>query len=410
MFEYLYNIRRNLRPGVGAGNLLLTSLIFGIALGAFSGVLNNFLAQIRHFDNFDRGVLEFFRETPGLLLVFILALMCRLSEWKILRIGMLIAIIGVGGIIFSGRSKLLITVLIMIWSTGEHILMPVRNSIAMHVASPGKSGLVLGMLGALGNIGQLAGGLIAAAVFYFTTDLFTSQMAEAPYTIVWTITLLLVVAALLCAFPRNTPDDKPVRRPRLVINRKYHKYYALELFYGARKQIFLTFAPYVLILNYGLDTEHMAILLGVCAAANVIAGPFIGVLIDRWGYRNVMIYDTVVLAVVCLVYGFADRLFSPGAALTLVLVNFILDAVISNCSIASSIYVKQLSSGQDEVTGTLTTGLSINHLISVLAALFGGWVWKQFGVGYLFVFAAAMALGNTWYATTIPRPAPASGK
>ena len=74
MFDYFRNVRGNLRAGTGAGNLLLSTLIFGIALGTLSGVLNNFLAQLRDFNSFDRGVLEFFREIPGLLLVFILAL------------------------------------------------------------------------------------------------------------------------------------------------------------------------------------------------------------------------------------------------------------------------------------------------------------------------------------------------
>ena len=188
-----------------------------------------------------------------------------------------------------------------------------------------------------------------------------------------------------------------------MVDRKFRKFYALELFYGARKQIFLTFAPYVLILNFGMTPANMAILLGGCAAASVAAGPLIGTLIDRWGYRNVMIYDTVVLAAVCLIYGFAGRLFAPETALVLVLINFILDAMISNCAMASSVYVKRLAANHEEVTGTLTTGLSINHLISVLAALIGGWVWKSVGVEYLFVFAAVMALANSWYASTIPR-------
>ena len=117
-----------------------------------------------------------------------------------------------------------------------------------------------------------------------------------------------------------------------------------------------------------------------------------------------MIYDTVVLFFVCLIYGFADRLFPPGVAVWAVMITYVFDAIISTASMASSIYVREISDSTEEVTATLTTGISVNHLISVLAALLGGWLWTSFGVGFLFIFAAVMALCNTAYALTLPKP------
>ena len=182
------------------------------------------------------------------------------------------------------------------------------------------------------------------------------------------------------------------------------KFYALELFYGARKQIFFTFAPYVLIRIYGMDTKSMAVLLGLCALANIYCAPMIGKLTDHIGYKNVMIYDTVILFFVCLVYGYADSLFAKQVAMWVVCVNFMLDAIISTSSMATNIYVREISSTEEEITASLTTGISINHLISILAALTGGIVWKYVGVGWLFTFAAIMALGNSAFALTIPAP------
>ena len=116
-----------------------------------------------------------------------------------------------------------------------------------------------------------------------------------------------------------------------------------------------------------------------------------------------MIYDTVVLFFVCLAYGFAGRLFAPQTALIVVGVNFVLDAVISTTTMAASIYVKTLAENQDEVTSTLTTGLSINHLIAIIAAPAGGFIWVKFGIEYLFAFAGVMAICNTLFAMTIPK-------
>ena len=88
----------------------------------------------------------------------------------------------------------------------------------------------------------------------------------------------------------------------------------------------------------------------------------------------------------------------------MVCINFLLDAIISTTSLATNIYVKTLADNQDELTSTLSTGLSINHLISILAAPLGGWIWVRFGIGMLFSFAAVMAVFNSLFAMTLPKP------
>ena len=148
----------------------------------------------------------------------------------------------------------------------------------------------------------------------------------------------------------------------------------------------------------------MALLLGICAAVNIFAAPAVGKLTDRFGYRNIMIWDTIILCGVCLLYGFSGNIFPAGIALAVVCINFLLDAIISTTALATNIYVREISSSQDELTSTLSTGISINHLIAILAAPLGGWVWKQYGIGVLFAFAAVMAVCNSLFAATLPKP------
>ncbi len=395
--------QRTFRTGEGAAGFLASALFFGMAFGSFYGVLNNYLVQIQHFDEYQRGVLEFFRETPGLFLIVILALMHRFSEWKVMRTGLLIGMLASCALLFVGTDRVFLIVLVVLWSSGEHILMPVRNSITMHLAQPGMQGRALGLTSCVGYLGQLAGALAVAGVFYLGTQKFAAEHSGWLYNFSWMLITFFLLGSFLCIAQKQSDLRETAKRPRLYFNRKYRKFYMLELFYGARKQIFLTFAPFVLILIYGFDTRKMALLVGVCAAVNIFAGPLVGKLIDRIGYRNTMIYDTVFLFFVCLVYGYAPKLFPMEIAWYVVVANFILDAVISNASLASSIYVRDISTSPEEVTSTLTTGISINHLISVLAALAGGWMWREFGVGILFGFAAVMAVCNTLYAITIPK-------
>ena len=391
----------------GAGTFFFSILVWGVGVGCFAAALNNYLSNVHDMNSVDRGWLEFFREMPGLALVFLLALLHKTSDWKILRIGTLISMIG-AALLLIPAGKAAIVGFIMIWSLGEHLVMPIRQGIAMQVARPGSAGQSLGFLTGIMNFGAVTGSLLVAVIFYAGTRCF--RLTEHfLFNVLWGLIIFLMLASTASTFTKDAPNH-PSKRPRLYFNRKFDKFYALELFYGARKQIFMTFAPYVLIREYGFSTAAMAFLLGVCAFINIFAAPAIGRLTDRWGYRNTMIWDTVILFFVCLLYGFAGDIFPPRTALIVVCLNFILDAVISTTSLATNIYVRELASNQDELTSTLSTGISINHLIAILSAPVGGWIWMKFGIGWLFTFSAVMAVCNTLFAMTLPKPEKKKGE
>ena len=388
------------RPRAGAAPFFTSMLVWGIGVGCFAAALNNYLVDIHDLDQLQRGLLEFFRELPGLLLVFLLALLHRTSDWQILRLGMLTSMAGILALcVPSGYA--VATLLIMVWSTGEHLTMPVRSAIAMQVAREGRAGASLGYVSSAYSAGHVLGNLLVAAVFLAGLHGFGVSRRAALYNVVWILVFLLMAASVACTFSRQAPRVAS-RRPRLLLRRKFRLFYGLELFYGARKQIFLTFAPFVLIREYGADTSHMALLMGVSAVINMFAGPWIGMLTDRIGYRTVMVYDTFVLVFVCLLYGFAGDWFPRPIAFWIVCATFLLDALISTTSLATNLYVRDIADGRDEVTATLSTGISINHFISVLAAPLGGWIWMRWGVGTLFAFSALMSIANSFCAMQIP--------
>ena len=165
--------------------------------------------------------------------------------------------------------------------------------------------------------------------------------------------------------------------------------------------MFFTFGPYVLIMKYGATPEIIATLMGICAVLSIFVSPLIGKIIDRAGFKAVMVGDTVILFFVCLVYGFAHHIFPENIAFLVICGIFILDNLVSHASMAASIYVKHLSDTREEMTATLTTGISIDHLISIFIALVGGMVWEYVGVELLFVLAALMAVMNSLIALTI---------
>ncbi len=398
--KFKQTFRKTFRPQAGAAPFFTSVIVWGVGIGCFGASLNNFLVDLYDINQYQRGWLEFFRETPGLLLVFGLALLHRTSDWQILRLGMLISMAGVIMLCIPAN-LMVVTLLIMCWSTGEHLTMPVRNSIAMQVARNSRAGASLGFVSSAFNAGHVLGNLIVAAIFMLGLHFFGVTNRAALYNVVWCVIFVLMTASVLSTLSSHAPHVAS-ERPRLLLRRKFSLYYGLELFYGARKQIFLTFGPFVLIREYGVDTSQMALLLGISAIINMFAGPWVGTLTDRLGYRTIMVYDTFILVFVCLLYGYAGDWFAHNVAFWVVCANFLLDALISTTSLATNIYVRDLADNRDELTSTLSSGISMNHLISILVAPLGGWIWLRWGVGTLFSISALMSIANSFCAMQIP--------
>ncbi|MDR0452009.1 MAG: MFS transporter [Treponema sp.] len=388
------------RPGAKVGRYLGVLALFGIAFGLYRGIQDNYLAEIVEISAFERGIVEFFRETPGLLVIFFLAALYRFSDSKIFKIGIWCMAAGLAGLLAAGTGKFIVVAFMVIFSAGEHIIMPVRSTISLDLAKQNQGGASLGITTAISNLGNILGYVIVAVLFFVFTRMGVERLSLVRFKSVFLLAVLLMTGAAITAMALRETSLKTKRR-RFYFAGKFFKFYMLEVFYGARKQIFLTFAPYVLILHYKADASIISTLLGICAVFGFLLSPLMGRLIDSLGYKAIMVGDTLILVVVCLLYGFAHRLFPVRIAFIVVCVNFVLDSVISLASMASNVYVQTIASSQEEITATLSTGVSINHVISIFIALMGGWLWKAVGIEALFSMSAALGIVNSIYAASI---------
>jgi MFS family permease len=400
------------RPDAKVGRFLTVLVFFGIAFGLSRGIQDNYLAEIIHITPFERGIVEFFRETPGLLLILILALMYRFADSRIFKIGIAVMAGGLAGLMLTSMSPLFMTkvfvVIFMVsFSVGEHVIMPVRATISMDLAKRDKAGASLGLTNSITQLGQIAGFILVMVIFFILSRAGFGRRDITGFRIVFAVAVGLMTAAALTAFALRETTLKSQRR-RFYFDRKFFKFYMLEVFYGARKQIFLTFAPYVLILHYGADPSLMSLLYAICAGFGMLCSPLVGKIIDKAGYKAVMIGDTLILILVCILYGFAHRFFPINIAFIVVCCNFVLDSIISIASMASNVYVQRIASNQEEITATLSTGISVNHVISIIIALTGGWIWKVTGIELLFSLSAFLGLLNSIYAATIKKEEEAS--
>lgn len=374
---------------------IISVITFGLSYGLYKAVIDNYLAEIVSMSQFDRGVSEFFRELPGLMLVFILAVLYKMSAEGIYRAGALIAASGMILQAVVPPERFLVTLAVFIFSLGDHMQFGMRNTLALEYSHEGHGGAALGIQNSAYQFGTLAGYIIVAIVFFFLGGRFNLFRP-----VFWTSASFIILGFIFSLrLTGRSSHDKNVNR--FYFRRKYMKFYMLEVFYGARKQIFFTFGPYLLVLFYGAGAMAISILFALSAIFCFICSPLVGKIIDRFGYKIVMISDTLILVIVCFFYGFAHHIFSMRTAFIVCCVNYVLDAVISLASMASNVYVQDISDNPDEVRATISTGVSVNHLITILIALFGGWIWQTAGIETLFILSAIFGLFNSAYAATI---------
>ncbi len=375
----------------------LSILLTGLGYGIHKGMIDNYLAEVVVMGEMDRGIAEFFRELPGFLMVFILAVFYNYTAEMLYKIGAVIMVAGMGMLSVISPGKVLVTLAICIYSLGEHIQLGMKSTISLSYSKPGRGGRALGYQGSVNQIGTLAGYIVIIVSFALLGG-------RQPFRLFFVIAAVITAIGGICSFGLNSKSETDSTKRRFYFAKKYKKYYMLEVFYGARKQVFLTFGPYVLILFYKAGTATISLLFAISAIAGFLMAPVVGRIIDRLGYKIVMISDTLILVIVCFFYGFAHHLFPMNVAFVVCCVNYVLDAVISLASMAASVYVQDISDNPDEVKATLSTGISVNHLITLAIALFGGWIWQTVGIETLFMISAVLGLLNSAYAATIKSP------
>lgn len=373
---------------------LLSILISGLSYGLYKGMMDNFLVEVVGMGEMDRGVTEFFRELPGIMLIFILAAFYMLSAETLYKAGAVIMMVGMAMHALLPATKVLATLAICTYSLGEHIQLGMKSTISLSYAKQGHGGAALGMQSSVNQIGTLVG-------YFVIVIMFTIFTKDQPYTVFFGLAAILAAISAFCSLRLNSKSQTDKNKRRFYFHKKYNKYYMLEMFYGARKQVFITFGPYVLILFYGANAAMISLLFAISAIAGFLASPFVGRIVDKLGYKVVMVTDTIILVFVCLCYGFAHHVFPKDIAFIVCCVNYVFDAIISLASMAASVYVQDLSDNDDEVKATLSTGVSINHVISVFIALFGGWLWDTLGIETLFIMSAILGLLNSAFAATI---------
>lgn len=357
------------------------TFLFGLGSACFDSVFNNFLHTRFDLSAFSRTFLELPRETPGLLTVVFAALLFFIGSRRRAAWALLLCAVGLVLMGTASTSFVVMLAWLFVFSVGQHLWLPLSSSIGMELATAGGDGKRLGQLNAVRNAAAIVGsGLIFVLFWLFPLPL------EAGF---WVASAVFLTGSIVLF--RLTPDQPHRAHVYWNFPKEYRRFYALTVLYGSRKQIFLTFAPWVLVSVLDQPVTVIAILLTIGGVLGIVFQPFLGRAIDAWGEKTVLALEAFLLIFVCAAYALGPLFLPPFWALLVAGVCFLMDQMLMSVGMARATYLKKIARSPEEVTPTLTMAVSVDHIFSISIALGGGLLWFAFGFWTVFVFGACIA-------------------
>lgn len=364
--------------------LFLLVLVAG-SCAAFQGwrtLLNNFAVESAGLDGLAMGVVQSVREVPGFLSLLAVYFILIIREHRLAALSVVVLGAGVATVgLMPSLPGLVFTTLAM--SFGFHYFETMNQSLTLQYFNHTEAPLVFGRMRsvtALTNV--LVGGLIYVLARYLD------------YPAMFALLGGVAVAAGLWALTRDpTQKDLPPQRKSMTLKARYWLFYALTFMGGARRQIFVAFAVFLLVEKFGFSVRHITVLFVINNVLNYFISPLIGKGINRYGERAVLSLEYAVLIFVFLGYAYTES----GLVAS---VLYVVDNVFYNFAIGIKTYYQKIADPGDMASG-MTMGFTINHIAAVFIPVMGGLVWVT-DYRSVFLAATAMSLASLLLVQFIP--------
>ncbi len=369
--------------------LYLMAAAMPLSFATWSALLNNFVIEVASFTGKEIGWLHTVREIPGFLAIGVILILLMLREQVLALIAL--ALLGAATAVtgwFTSFSGLLVMTLLS--SIGFHYFETVNQSLQLQWTSKARAPIVLGRIVAVGAGASLAAyGAIVVLWDRLGLDYNTVYLASGG------LTLLIVVFAAL-AYPQF--EAPHAQHKHMVLRRRYWLYYALQFMAGARRQIFVVFAGFMMVERFGMKVSEMTLLLLVNYLINMAVAPSMGRALSRFGERNVMGFEYIGLTLVFLAYG---GLYWFGWGIVIAGGLYILDQLFFALSFSLKTYFQKIADPRD-IAPTAAVAFTINHIAAVFLPAALGYLWAT-SPDYVFVLGAGMALVAFGLICLIPR-------
>ena len=338
--------------------LMLMSIAMPIAFNAWAALLNNFVVERAAFTGVEIGILQSLREIPGFIaftMVFVL-LVLKEQTFAVFSLALLGAGVAITGF-FPTVYGLYFTTVMM--SLGFHYFETVKQSLALQWLSIEEAPQVFGKLISVASITSL----IIYGVLWISLEIF-----EVDY--VWNF----LIAGIICfslaivmwaGFPHFPGAAE--QHNRIILRKRYWLYYALTFFSGARRQIFMVFAAFLMVEKFGYSAAQVTMLFLINYSFNWLFAERIGMGIRKIGERNALTIEYGGLILVFTAYAYVENAYLAAGL-------YIIDHMFFALYIAMSTYFHKIADPSD-LASSAGVSFTINHIAAVIVPAALGLVW-----------------------------------
>ncbi|MEX0284938.1 MAG: MFS transporter, partial [Paracoccaceae bacterium] len=369
--------------------LFLTAMAMPIAFYAWYALLNNFVVEAANFDGADIGLLHTVREIPGFLSFLAIFIIILIRE----QVFGLVSLILLGvATAFTAWFPTLggILMLTFLSSVGFHYYETVNQSLQLQWLPKEKAPQMLGWL---------MGAASATSLVVFILIVLMWDTLNLTYNLVFMVaggtTAALALFALF-AFPQF--ESPTPQRKEMVLRRRYWLYYALQFMSGARRQIFMVFAGFMMVERFGFEVHELTGLYLINLIINMVAAPYLGKAVGYFGERRALIFEYVGLVLVFLAYG---GVYWFGWGMMIAAILYVIDHILFGLALALKTYFQKIADPAD-IAPTAAVAFTINHIAAVFLPVLLGLLWLYSPAGVFFL-GAAIAGGSVVLGVLCPR-------
>lgn len=350
--------------------LMVLTIASSMGLQGWRTLFDNFSVNVVGLDGGEVGIIQSIREIPGFLALLVIFVMLVLKEHRVSSISILTLGVGVGLTgVFPSFLGLIATTVIM--SLGFHYFETTSQSLTLQYFDKKTSPMVFGRLRSLSAASNIAVGIMIFVLAVYLT-----------YEQIYFVLGGLILLAGIWSFSRNPANpDMPLQHRKMIFRTRYWLYYVLTLLAGARRQIFVAFAVFLLVKKFEFNVQEITALFVINNIINYFLSPLIGKAIVRFGERAVLSAEYFSLLFIFLLYAVVDsKLLVAGL--------YIADHIFFNFAISIRTFFQKIGDPQD-MAPTMAVGFTINHIGAVVFPVVGGLLWM---VDYRIPFVAGAVL------------------
>jgi predicted MFS family arabinose efflux permease len=336
--------------------LIVLTVCSTVGLQCWRTLFDNFAVNVVGLDGHHVGLLQSIREIPGFLALLVTYVLLVIKEHRLAALSILF--LG-AGIFFTGLlpSFTGLAVTTMVMSFGFHYYETCSQSLTLQYFDTLTSPLVFAEQQQFAAVASIFVGISIYVMAPFLS-----------YNAMFIFFGGLIIGCGIWAFSRHPSKQTIVpQKKQMVIKKKYWLYYFLTFMAGARRQIFMAFAVFLLVKRFEFSIQDVTLLFLINNVINFFINPVIGRFIVRFGERKLLSLEYFALILVFVAYAFVESKMLAG-------ILYVLDHIFFGFGMGVKTYFQKIADPRD-IAASAAVGFTINHIAAVILPVVGGLLW-----------------------------------